>query len=66
MPTKSIVAQVARVAKNWQTDLGLPFHAVLSATAIVAAAAVEGIAFRERCFSPGGDAVGLSFPSLER
>ena len=66
MPSKSIVAQVKRVAKHWKTDLGLPFHAVLPATTVVAAAAAEGITFRERCFSPGSDAVGISFPSLER
>jgi hypothetical protein len=66
MLAKSIVIQIKRVAKNWQTDLGLPFHAVLPATTVVAAAAAEGITFRKRCFSPGSDAVGISFPSLER
>ena len=66
MLTKSIVTQIKRVAKNWQTDLGLPFQAVLPATTVVTAAAVEGIAFRERIFSPGSDAVGFSLPSLER
>ena len=52
MLTKSIVTQIKRVAKNWQTDLGLPFQAVLPATTVVTAAAVEGIAFRERFFPP--------------
>ena len=66
MLTKSIVRQIKQVAKNWQTDLGLPFHAILPATTVVTAAAVEGIRFRERFFPPGGDAVGVPLPSLER
>ena len=48
MLINSIVTQIKRVAKNWQTDLGLPFQAVLPATTVVTAAAVAGITFRER------------------
>ncbi|MCY3023089.1 MAG: hypothetical protein NTW87_29280 [Planctomycetota bacterium] len=66
MLTRSIVTAIRRVAQNWRTDLGLPFHNVLPATVIVTAAALEGISFRERFFPPGSDAVGLSVSGSER
>ena len=66
MLTQSIVRHIRRVARKWQTDLGLPFDAVLPASAVVTAAALAGVTFRERFFSPGRDAMVLSLPSFER
>ena len=65
MLTQSIVARIKEVAQKWQTDLGQPFHEVLSPLVVVTAAALEGISFRERFFSPSSDAVGFSGPGFE-
>ena len=62
---KGIVRLVSQVAEKWQTDLALPFESVLPASVVVVAAAVEGIVFRDRFFSPDGHTVGLSRPSSE-
>jgi hypothetical protein len=65
MFNKSIVKLVRQAAEKWHTDLELPFEKVLPATVVVVAAALEGVVFRDRYFSPGGHAVGLSGAGLE-
>jgi len=65
MLNKSIVALIQRVARKWRTDLALPFESVLPATAVVTAAALEKVSFRDRHFSPGGDVVGVPVSGFE-
>ena len=59
MCKRSIVRLVRQTAEKWRTDLALPFETVLPAAVIVLAAAVEGVVFRDRVFSPGDHAMGL-------
>ena len=66
MLNRSIVRQIRQVARNWQTDLALPFASVLPTTTVVMAAALEKSSFRERFFPPGGHVMGLSGAGAER
>jgi hypothetical protein len=52
MVKHGIVRLVRQVAKNWQTDLALPFEKVLPIGVVAVAVALEGLAFRERVFTP--------------
>lgn len=66
MFSKNIVRLIHRTAEKWRTDLALPFESVLPVTVVLAAAALEGIVFRDRVFPPCGHALGLPLSSPGR
>lgn len=66
MFNSTIVQRVRQLAKKWQTELALPFAAVLPAEVIVVAAALSGVEYRERFFPSGHNVMGLSLASIGR
>jgi hypothetical protein len=66
MFNSTIVQSIRQLAKKWQTELALPFSAVLPAEVVVVAAALAGVQCRIRFFPSGRNFMGLSLASVGR